>query len=384
MIFHQRALWIATVVSFAIALCCSPQAVAQVPIDIGGKKSPVSQQRIESGRRIKQQQAAALQQRMLTDDDFASLRIEEFPQFKVVVLAKGDAREFLRKFTVDPIYEAHAVPRSRRELLTAQSSIGSILDKARIEHGSDIDFELGTIEVFTRYPAEARKSLRNFAKQFPFFSIRPVTSIVEPLADIHGGQNIYGSSNCTTAFSVVYAFGGRGGVATAAHCGSPAKVGNYQMGAYVNRTWGGDYDQQWFSNAGHNYPNRIRINGSGDLMNIVDASDPLLGQTVCKYGRSTYQTCGVVVSLSTVVPNDVPNDPSDGVTRGTFIRVQNAMPAQHMALGGDSGGPVFTIDGVARGIVFARGGAGTGFEKEMLMQPISRLSAMLVSVATSP
>lgn len=173
---------------------------------------------------------------------------------------------------------------------------------------------------------------------------------------LRGGVWIQGSQVCTAGFKAYGPGYYPGGppvkyILTAGHClryyglwsaASPGLSGFQQIGYVSSWTYGpsGDYGFISVGTAGPSYwdvpywpsqvvwwfvDNNVPIYGSG--------GSSYLGQYVCHSGIATYTTCGTVSKLNSATMF------TDGTIVGGQTRLANACYA-----GGDSGGPVFSLN----------------------------------------
>lgn len=167
--------------------------------------------------------------------------------------------------------------------------------------------------------------------------------------DIFGGQLYDGApyqqsaENCTIGFMVRKTGSNNYGAATAGHC---VNTGHYRFEQITpsveyevpfQQEWNGNgADIQWHRvNSG---PNNLIVpkfwNGTG-LTTVTGGQGDYAGLFACKYGVTTYRTCGYVDAyqyLSVV----------DNVVYGDMPRINKNPSYLNMVDFGDSGGPVFT------------------------------------------
>lgn len=358
-------------------LCCANSAIAEEIFDpvtkAYAKHANVTLTEAKL-RLLREGEIITLRNLLQKNNNYAGLQVIHSPEFKVRVYVKN-VRGLLKAYTSDPLFEEIIVQRSKKELERAQNAITTALSAMQINFESDIDAAKGVVNIFITDPGRLGKALEPLTRQFPFVTITKVRALPVLTATFIGGQSVSAVSGCTSGFSVINSVGVRG-VVTAAHCQYPATIQGVYFSTYSGRNWGGNYDQQWFTKSGHTYTNKIYTGDtSTSTINIYGASDAPLGWPVCKFGVTTGQTCGEVKSTTSSVNNN-------GAV-GTFYRVQN-YGSGYMCLEGDSGGPVWSSEGGAFGIVFARGANGSAYQYDMYYQPSSRFSALGVSVLSTP
>jgi hypothetical protein len=176
---------------------------------------------------------------------------------------------------------------------------------------------------------------------------------------IYGGGSL---TSCTAGFSVT-ASGFPSGLITAGHCPNSQ---TYLTGGSVPlsfRTASASRDVQWHSSSTA-APAQFFV-GPSSLRNVTGKANPVVGQTLCKYGKTTGYTCD-----STYIDNQC---------RDTYCDMMTMVNRQ--ASGGDSGGPWFwsnTAYGVHSGYVTI-----WGSPRDMFTPINSGLSALGVSLKTT-
>ncbi|MCM0678856.1 S1 family peptidase [Micromonospora phytophila] len=178
-------------------------------------------------------------------------------------------------------------------------------------------------------------------------------------------------STCTTGFGVHA--NGRSYVLSAGHCASPpdmAYQGTYGSSAFDEM--GPIYDDDWRSDL-------LMINAPGWYL-IFDGTTTTsntkgvrswgywaAGQLVCQSGRSSGTVCGLKQVQSQGIEVSCTTPDSDGdcgyVIEGVIKTTQ--VDGSTAARAGDSGGPVFTLDGTgvrAKGILVGGGGTTMYFQ----------------------
>lgn len=83
---------------------------------------------------------------------------------------------------------------------------------------------------------------------------------------------------------------------------------------------------------------------------LTGAAQSLTGETLCKFGRTTGQTCGKVDANWTWDPN----------FSGYYLRMNTATSGTFLTLEGDSGGPVYS-GSIAKGWIHGRDGTGNAY-----------------------
>ncbi|GAA0896690.1 S1 family peptidase [Virgisporangium ochraceum] len=157
---------------------------------------------------------------------------------------------------------------------------------------------------------------------------------------ISGGDAIYtGGSRCSLGFNV------RGGstdyFVTAGHCtnaGATWTNGSTTLGTRYGTSFpGNDYGIVRYTNTSIAKPGNV---GS---LNITGAGNPTVGQQLCRRGSTTGTRCGQVTGLNATV------NYAQGSVSGLIRTNICAQP-------GDSGGPLYSNNGIAYGLT--SGGSG--------------------------
>nr|WTA65107.1 S1 family peptidase [Micromonospora sp. NBC_00855] len=178
-------------------------------------------------------------------------------------------------------------------------------------------------------------------------------------------------NTCTTGFGVHA--NGRSYVLSAGHCGTPPDVAfQGTNGSSAFDEMGPVYDDDWRSDLLMiNSPGWYKIfdgtSTTSTTKNVTGYGYWAANQLVCQSGRTSGTVCGLkqVQSQGLEVSCNTPDSDGDcgyvieGVIRTTQV---DGAPA---ARGGDSGGPVFTLDGSgvrAKGILVGGGGTSMYFQ----------------------
>lgn len=135
----------------------------------------------------------ALEDSLEATDAFAGIRVVHEPDFKAVVMAKGDADALLSGRAQNPLFVAKSVPRSLDELKGAQAAALKVLTNLRVEFESEIDPETGKVTVFVLDSAEARPALAAIIRNFPFIDIVEVDGMPTPVATFYRRTECIGS-----------------------------------------------------------------------------------------------------------------------------------------------------------------------------------------------
>jgi hypothetical protein len=145
----------------------------------------------------------------------------------------------------------------------------------------------------------------------------------------------------------------------------------------------GSYDFQWHKqnadpSAPNLYlpqPNEILTPSVVEITGTSLTSSLVVGQAVCKYGISTQKTCGLINRIKSPVRR------SDGST-GYFVSVSPVVTGQVMALGGDSGGPVYRGNSALGIVSLGEDDPNDPKYGWMWYMPVARFGALGLSVVT--
>ncbi|HEY8593386.1 MAG TPA: hypothetical protein VIL42_11070 [Sphingomicrobium sp.] len=324
----------------------------------------------EALRRLKAQQASVAVTTALAAefaDRLAGISIEHAPEYRIIVLLKGDEPVAERRAAGVPVVfktgakatHAEAVAAMRRHLIDIRTD----LPGAR---GAGYDQRTGQVVLLVT-PADAtRFGIDELRARAEKISGVPVSIAVNELDEsnmtIDGGSRVEGvsavtgkRSRCTTAFVVTN--GETNAITTAAHC--PDQLTYVSRGGDTAElpmigSWGAAY-QDVQINGSDNSPEPIfhadrGADAARRLATWRNVASTRAGEFVCHYGESTGYSCSIV-ELTDYAP---PGDLCGGPCSPTWVTVKgpSCMP-------GDSGGPVFSGDvafGIAKGINRNEGG----------------------------
>jgi hypothetical protein len=291
-------------------------------------------------------------------------------EFRVEFLITGAAGKELAALTQRPEFVATRVSRSYQAL---KMKFDRLLAALKAE---DIDYEIAVlpaqnvVELRHLPSPAARAVLRKFSSLIDdSVKVVEVPRLAEQSATVMGGNRltwdmpISGGTVTTTAtsgFVVNDPVGGGRGVTTAAHFGEcrsqtastcasaftvastcrsngPARDNRHGVDlAFVRQAYASSQDVELRKpGSTHTLANRVRSQGYDYTVTAkINPRNWNEGTFVyCKEGTSTGYTCGTVVS------NYAAFNAGMG---GTFVRGTTNDPNKGMAIGGDSGGPVFT------------------------------------------
>lgn len=321
---------------------------------------------------------------------FAGLYIDNGPQFRVVVKLVGGAQQLLARYTTDPVFVGEQARTPLRALQARREAVSRRLQGSTDRFSTSFDVRANKVRVFVRDTVRARALLASELGTGEDTEIQRTDQFEELVATIRGGTpvdgpTVGGTYEIATLGFVVRNASGTRGLLTAGHFGECIGMpsGCVRNGgatasgaalAFQAQAYSGNNDFEWHTATGHTLPNEIRYSSTN--MAVTGALDPTqfpVGTTVCKQGRTTGYQCGTI--------EEVAYQRTNNGAVGTFVRVKSPSGAS-MAEPGDSGGPVFGAN-TAYGIIHAKVVA-TGMVGHMLFMPITRISGLGLSVATTP
>ena len=327
----------------------------------------------EAIRRLELQQVigelgAALEEREAAT--FAGLYIEHKPEYRVVARFTREGEATLRRYVGAGALARRARAEGARltlaELRTRQQASLEAVQAQGLQAEADINLRENRVEVYVQEGESARAMLSGAALALPDgVTVTAVPALSQPEAPIYGGAYLSGwSSSCTGGFPVRHSSGTLG-YTTAAHCEDSQWVWDYVDEAYYPLTFQGQLydsyrDVQWHTTPGYTPDNWVYTGGSSyrEITSARGRTAQSVGDWVCKYGITTYYTCGYIESTS---------------YNSYWVLVGRA--GYNLSEPGDSGGPWFSGN-AAYGIH----SAGSG-DKSIYM-PINYISGLGISVLT--
>ncbi|WP_133050287.1 S1 family peptidase [Stenotrophomonas maltophilia] len=320
---------------------------------------------------------------------FGGLYVEHQPQFRVVVRFTDSPAESLRAVTADPAFVALPASHSLAELSAAQQAVGEELHRNGINFLSRLDLEHSTVEFSVEDPQAVEQPMRSLRSEIPFIRFKKTTGFLQPTLleiSLSSAQKLKEppGSYCTSGFGVKS--GTTRGITTAGHCDNTLTHSGNRLTFQAEKKSGSE-DIQW-----HTYPDTSRYHyvpshrvEAGSQSRIMVAVRPRsgmkVGDIVCKYGKSTYETCGLITDLKfqATFENAI----------GEFVRVVSP-EGRTMTDFGDSGGPVYGTqkpDGrfydTAYGMVHGRGNSGTEFYKDLFFMPTDYFASLGLQILTT-
>lgn len=331
-------------------------------------------------------------------DTFGGLYIQNVPDFKIVVQFTRDAERSLRAVTNNQSYVSALSPESFSTLRATQDVLGEEMHAKGIEFMSGINLASSSIDVYVRKLESARDTISVFRDASSYIKVHEVEGFVDPTALItrtfFAGTSIsgleVGGSKCTSGFNVKSS-DGTVGLTTAGHCqnnlthksssSSAAEALDYKGEKNV-----GSADIQWHTRPDGRYrwePSYDVAAGSQTrtISFVKGALSLAVGMWVCKYGRTTYETCGEIQDLNS-------QSLWNGQV-GTYIRATDLVDNRTMTDEGDSGGPVYgygSSDGrlnAAYGMVHGRGSPGTAYDKDLFFMSADQFAGFGLQILTT-
>jgi hypothetical protein len=332
---------------------------------------------------------------------------------KIFVRLTGDAKTTLSRYTTNPAFVAVNTNVPLRALENRKNAIIRSLEARKVMALTSLDLRNGRVQVVARRAAEARAAIGGAAAEGSDYEIKEADPIPSPTAAVLGGNELthkrtssaggVSYDRASAGFSVSRTVNGvtTYGVLTAAHFGrcldtagaviagctvngpayyNPTKAATITSGtptlAWQGERLGGDYDFEWRTSSSDTFPNQITYGSSPMTITATyDAYKLVPGSSrVCKMGRSSGATCGIVTQFGTF---------NNFGSVGEYVIVQHDDPSQFMALAGDSGGPVIAFTGYATGLVQGNWtDPASPVYRHMAFMPIARISVLGLTVRT--
>lgn len=285
-------------------------------------------------------------------DSFGGMYVEYSPP-RIVVLWKDELSSVPEVVSSADGIDILTVSHSEYQLEEVQSQVNRHLDELEIDSDSWIDIRTGTIQVDVTAGDMGRASslsgLHSLDDELlDVVQVNSVEGLSEDARAIYAG--LY-TTSCTAGFNVRSTSSGVRRATTAGHCGNSQAFGGASS-SFVDQWYSGSRDFQIHSlSSSHTLTAQIYDGASlRAVTSTRTRSATIVGETLCKYGKTAGYDCGVV-STKTFNPSYVPNG------NAHFIRV-NAVAPKKIVEPGDSGGPFF-FGNRAYGYISGHGGSGS-------------------------
>lgn len=244
------------------------------------------------------------------------------------------------------------------------ASLVQQIRRASIEADVGVDPFTGRVTFLAKDSGALRNAISQGSITAPAdYAIEQSNGIVSTTTLIAGAawNAPYGNAAlCTTGFAVIYNSVTKG-ISTAGHCdiNSPAEYNATFSSMYGNT--GGvplTFKQEWTSNnvdfqwhtASSSNPISPEFWEGSTSVTVSGVAQSLSGETLCKFGRTTYKTCAKINSQWFFDKNGY----------GYFLRLDNTAPGAFLTKEGDSGGPVFS-GSIAKGWIHGRDDSGNAY-----------------------
>lgn len=332
----------------------------------------------EAVRRLQLQDEAGRLSAVFADEEageFAGLWIEHRPVWRVIALFRNPvaARPRLEKRI------AGTPLTGRVELRSAARTLVQLEQLLTVSHGSlravalpvdlSIDVPGNRVEVRTKDPQRLAGALFAARLELPRgVAVVAVDDLARPEAIIYGGTN---AGACTWGFTVRSLIG-TVGILTAAHCPNTQFFADTVL-PFRAEDQQGNQDVQWHSTCDLFDVSNQFDSGVG-LRSCIGSrgrDQQAIGSMVCKNGKTTGRTCGIIQSKS-YRPSWVTS------AQATFVYVDGDQVGVNLSEPGDSGAPWF-VDGYAYGI--HSGGIING--NDSIYMPINYILTMGLGLFTS-
>jgi hypothetical protein len=266
---------------------------------------------------------------------FAGLWIEHTPQFRVIVQLTHGGQEvvlpYIQHGPLADLVKVQLAPVSLEMLRASHTNLIQAIQTADIPAESGINLQANQIEAYVtnREQFEAALSITH-NHLLSIIQIVEVTKLSSQQANWYAGFSL---NLCTSGFSVKNSSGTKYS-STSGHCSGSGRLplgspvgGPWVTGAYdlqINPQPSGDTIKNWAVD---------NINDSTPYYRVINAYTPIasVGTAVCKYGRATNFTCGVVAQ------NNYNYQGSQ-----TWLLINSTNPNVIISCGGDSGAPVYS------------------------------------------
>ncbi len=316
-------------------------------------------------RRLGRIQAALrLRQKLMRDEkgNFAGMRIENGPQFRVVARFKAAPAASLRRqllatgLTNAPDIVAEQANVALSELTATQAQLAAVLSNAGVDAVVDINEDDNQVSIVVTDEVALRAALDKAGVLLPsFVNIVQVPALFQDRAYVTSGlRTEYPLNVCSTGFEIRETATGIIGFATAGHCENSGGVltavnpstPKVSFGTARGERLTNGWDFQWHTISSQMLSPSVELyNGLYQpIKQYAPISSLVAGLAVTVVGGTTRRAIGAIIH------SGVP------VTLGSygccFYRIKPTNYEDYLISGGDSGGVVFS-GGIAIGLLKA-------------------------------
>lgn len=307
----------------------------------------------EATSRLKQTTNAARYVRRMQEkfpDRFAGAVVEMVSGKPKVVVYHAGADALDSSFvdaSVKGSIEQREAKLSKGQIKKLGKDLSDDLGKLGIVADVAVSAPLNKIRVLARDPAAVQQAVAAGKITLPdIASVEQFSGITATIGNIGAGYAANTTSfSCTTGFTVTRTTVSERGTTTAGHCDNSLKVSDNYSSDYSSsgqapttykQQWivptNLDYgiDLQWHTVSSSTYTPIPQFWNGTSWVGVTGGKDDLAGEYVCKFGRTTSQTCGYID----------PYEYYDSTFKGYFPRVNRGSGPQ-LNIEGDSGGPVY-------------------------------------------
>lgn len=285
----------------------------------------------EAERRLRlQREIGKIGAQLKQDPNYAGHYIEHKPAFRVVAKFTQNPAASLAKYTTDPLWLPELAPVSYRDLLQTQSTVYALLKGLGIESASRENVVTNKVEFFVLNPAAVQTLITAGTLKVPAYVTFGKADNLDPQreATIEGGRPLSGGT-CTSGFTIINTSTKARFISTAGHCPGSLTYNNTSLPVQGQR-WETKYDYQWHTTPNFTTPTNVIYEGLQQLLPITGTwhKDSMQrGDYICKFGASTYYTCGTVNNIN-----------YNALGSGGFVEVDNSSGG-NLSDPGDSGAP---------------------------------------------
>jgi len=227
---------------------------------------------------------------------------------------------------------------SHEELRSMQSLLlEAATERPDLAFESGVFFPAGKIHVFTPTPDEVEEfveSVPELQDRLEYIDVIYQEVLSEDASYspvMYGGTHL---TTCTAGFVFKDNDTGKRYISTAGHCGNNQSSVSTNLGTVVHEN---DYFYDFqahdiFRARGSGLTNSVILNQSQERRILsAEYTGSLLGEYVCKYGKTTGITCGTITSTTHTPPGKY----------NAYLKIEPFNPITNLTCQGDSGGPVY-------------------------------------------